>query len=186
MNVVQVIRFGRQEVANKQAERQARAVLLAWLFHNVGDVHQPLHSTALFSRRLFPEGDRGGNSIKTRQVGNLHALWDQFPGQSDTYQAARNKAIAYVNDASFAQIGSEAAAVLDAEAWSAESHALAKSAVYSDDVMAALKAMEAGSGVVEQIELLEDYLKTGGQVAERRMVQAGYRLGAVLKAVIAD
>jgi hypothetical protein len=68
-------------------------VILAWLFHDVGDIHQPLHSTALFSLRLFREGDCGGNLIKTFQAFNLHAVWDQFPGRGDGYQESRNKAI---------------------------------------------------------------------------------------------
>ena len=61
MNVVQAIRFARSECANSAASPESRAVLLAWLFHTVGDIHQPLHGTAMFSPRLFPEGDRGGN-----------------------------------------------------------------------------------------------------------------------------
>src|SRR5206468_2522083 len=85
MNVVQVIRFARKVAADKQASPNDRAMLLAWLFHDVGDIHQPLHSAALFSTRLFREGDRGGNSIKTKQSGNLHALWDNFPGRTDTF-----------------------------------------------------------------------------------------------------
>ena len=40
MNVVQVIRFARNVAADKQASPVARAVLLAWLFHDVGDIHQ--------------------------------------------------------------------------------------------------------------------------------------------------
>lgn len=29
---------------------------------------------------VFPEGDRGGNEIKSRQSKNLHALWDGLLG----------------------------------------------------------------------------------------------------------
>ena len=59
---------------------QDRAMLTAWIFHLVGDIHQPLHSSTLVSQRLFPEGDRGGNSIKLKQSYNLHALWDGTAG----------------------------------------------------------------------------------------------------------
>jgi len=38
------------------------AIALAWLFHLVGDVHQPLHTVQLFSRE-YPHGDRGGNEV---------------------------------------------------------------------------------------------------------------------------
>jgi len=37
-------------VEKKQNDRQPRAIALAWLFHLVGDVHQPLHTVQLFSR----------------------------------------------------------------------------------------------------------------------------------------
>jgi len=59
-----------------------RAVALAWVLHLTGDVHQPLHTSALFST-LFPDGDMGGNSFFV-QVGprgskkNLHSLWDSL------------------------------------------------------------------------------------------------------------
>jgi hypothetical protein len=186
MNAVQVIRFAQREIPDKQASPEDRSVLLAWLFHNSGDIHQPLHSTAMFSKRLFPEGDRGGNSVKTVQAGNLHSLWDQFPGQADGYREARNRAITVVNDSRLAKIGAEAAGALDAEVWMSESHDLAKSAVYESQIRVALKRMEDGGGTVEPIQLSNDYLKVGGRVAEQRVVQAGYRLGALLKTLIAE
>ena len=37
-----------------------KAMAYCWLFHLVGDIHQPLHCTALFSAEHFPKGDRGG------------------------------------------------------------------------------------------------------------------------------
>ena len=181
MNVVQVIRFAEREISRNEISLENRAVLLSWLFHNVGDIHQPLHSTALFSKRLFPEGDRGGNSVKTVQAGNLHALWDQFPGQVDEFRGTRNRAIALVHDTGLAKIGSEATATLDAERWNSESHELAKTVVYDNDVLAALKSMESGGGAIEPMQLSERYLKAGGGIAEQRIAQAGFRLGAVLR-----
>ena len=74
---------------------ETRGLLLAWLFHDVGDIHQPLHSSALFSTRLFPDGDRGGNSVKTREAGNLHSLWDGFAGRNTEFRTAHNKAIGH-------------------------------------------------------------------------------------------
>ncbi|MBV2150076.1 hypothetical protein KRZ98_17680 [Sphingobium sp. AS12] len=40
---------------NPRASNAERAVALCWIFHIVGDVHQPLHAAELFSSR-FPEG----------------------------------------------------------------------------------------------------------------------------------
>ena len=85
MNVTQAINLGRRVVKDPQASPADRAVMLAWLFHCVGDIHQPLHGAAMFSVRLFPEGDRGGNSVKTKQNGNLHALWDGLLGRDEEF-----------------------------------------------------------------------------------------------------
>jgi len=38
---------------------ERRAIALAWLFHLVGDIHQPLHTAQLFTVD-YPQGDRGG------------------------------------------------------------------------------------------------------------------------------
>jgi hypothetical protein len=183
MNAVQAIRFARRECANQAASPESRAVLLAWLFHTVGDIHQPLHGTAMYSPWLFPEGDRGGNSVRVLQAGNLHSLWDQFPGRDEDYRGPRNKAIGYVSDAAFAEIGKSAAAILNEQSWAVESQSLAKIAVYDAEVMAALRRMEAAGGV-DAINLSEAYLKEGGRISERRLVEAGHRLGAVLKEIV--
>ena len=53
---------------------------LAWMLHLVGDIHQPLHSSARVTARE-PEGDRGGNDFTLDDVeswGNLHAFWDSI------------------------------------------------------------------------------------------------------------
>ena len=51
-----------------------------WLFHLVGDVHQPLHTVSLFKTK-YPDGDRGGNLVFVRAkrsgaILDLHQLWD--------------------------------------------------------------------------------------------------------------
>ena len=56
------------------------AVELAWLLHLVGDVHQPLHSSARVTN-AEPHGDRGGNDFALddpESWGNLHAFWDSI------------------------------------------------------------------------------------------------------------
>ena len=47
------------DVLTSDAEDSDKSVALCWLFHLVGDVHQPLHTTTLFTEE-FPNGDRGG------------------------------------------------------------------------------------------------------------------------------
>src|SRR5262245_9316877 len=146
---------------------------------------QPMHCKVLFSTRMFTDGDRGGNSVRTAQAVNLHALWGNFPGRGNTVRAARNRAITYVSNDAVATIGKAAAFSLDESEWLAESYSLAKTVAYDVEVMDALRRMEAGGGSVEVITLSQGYLLAGGQVAEKRLVQAGYRLGAVLKQIAA-
>ena len=49
------------------------------VIHYVGDIHQPLHNSALVSKE-YPKGDAGGNAIKITNskngVNNLHKLYD--------------------------------------------------------------------------------------------------------------
>jgi hypothetical protein len=71
-----------QRILRSEAPAEQRAIALAWLFHLVGDVHQPLHTAQMFSRQ-YPDGDRGGNEVCVRVSAdgpaiNLHALWDRL------------------------------------------------------------------------------------------------------------
>jgi hypothetical protein len=74
-----------------------RAIALAWLFHLIGDIHQPLHTIQLFSRE-YPSGDRGGGDFcvrvaSDRAVLSLHRLWDGLITSSNNHQTLRNIAI---------------------------------------------------------------------------------------------
>jgi hypothetical protein len=184
MNVTQAIGLGRRVVTDRQSSPADRAVMLAWLFHCVGDIHQPLHGAAMFSVRLFPEGDRGGNSVKTQQNGNLHALWDGLLGRDDEFRAARNAALKLAADEELNRLGKESHSALDEIKWRDESHEIAKANVYTTEVVEALGRMEAGGGPVEEISLSEAYLKVGGHIAEQRVVQAGFRLAELLKSLV--
>jgi len=185
MNVVQTIRMARRLLVDKSTPDDKKAVMLCWLMHDVGDIHQPLHSTALYSRNLFPTGDRGGNSIKTDQRQNLHAVWDQFLGVRSSFRTTHNRAIKEMNDPDQSTAGTDAATKLDEKTWLDESHALAVSTAYDSEVTGYLR------GYVDEkeappIHLTERYLKEGGRVAELRVVEAGYRLGAVLKQIAGE
>ena len=69
-----------------------RAVALCWLFHLIGDVHQPLHTVALFTTQFpVPEGDRGGTRFYIRvtpanRTISLHEFWDDLILGSERFQ----------------------------------------------------------------------------------------------------
>ena len=191
MNILQTIAFARQQLADTEVPKAERAVLLCWLCHLVGDLHQPLHSTASFSRNLYPDGDHGGNLVRTQVRNNLHSLWDGFPGGKRTLREARNDALTLMAHPELQPLGPAAAAQLDHLVWFDESRKLAVSVVYTPEVLTPLQGLEAERQPGEtaeltpipKLELSEEYLKTGGQVAQRRLIEAGYRLGAVLSEI---
>jgi hypothetical protein len=85
-NVLTALEDNRR-IAVSDPDLQKRAIALTWLFHLVGDVHQPLHTSQLFSVD-YPNGDQGGNQIciRTRpgnQPVNLHSFWDEVITRSE-------------------------------------------------------------------------------------------------------
>jgi hypothetical protein len=182
-NVVQVIKLARQIIKDPAAAPKDKGLMLAWLFHTVGDLHQPAHSSALFSRNLFPRGDRGGNLVSTEQQGSLHSVWDRFPGASISYFKARNEAFDLID--SHRQHGEGAAGELREDRWLDESFELAKSDVYSLDVLSHLRVYEMDNEhELLPLDLADGYLRSGGRHCDKRMIAAGYRLAAVLKQLI--
>ena len=77
-NAVSQLRELALSVADTSGRADKRAIHLAWIFHLVGDVHQPLHAASrVTDRRDEREGDRGGNGFGLDEGNrNLHAFWD--------------------------------------------------------------------------------------------------------------
>src|SRR4029077_2539834 len=85
-----------ESIARNENDPERKAIALAWLFHLVGDVHQPLHTTQLFTVE-YPQGDRGGNQIcvrvtQARQQMDLHRFWDGVITSSSDLTRLRNAA----------------------------------------------------------------------------------------------
>jgi hypothetical protein len=59
MNILTELAENESMVKNDN-DPQRKAIALAWLFHLVGDIHQPLHTAQLFNAD-YPQGDRDGN-----------------------------------------------------------------------------------------------------------------------------
>ena len=71
-----------------------RALYARYLIHLAGDIHQPLHSVALFNA-TYPHGDMGGNRelivLLNGTERKLHQFWDSgaFLFQNDTWNFFR-------------------------------------------------------------------------------------------------
>jgi len=167
------------------------AVALTWLFHLVGDIHQPLHTTRLFTT-TWPDGDRGGTRFYVQEVPlgavlSLHALWDNMILGSDRFTDVRNKAIELRNtyprpeadepeDGDEDDVESEDG---DFDAWALEGHEVAKDVAYLRG------ALQGGPTELTAVLLPEDYASAAGAVAAERAALAGYRLAELLTDLLA-
>jgi hypothetical protein len=184
-----------------------RAVDLLWLFHLVGDTHQPCHCAQLFDPEKLPEGDRGANGImilglKYQSIGMnsdvLHAFWDSlFNGETNTPIDILARATDLRAKASLWENARSALAVTDPNAWLREGHALAKSTVYSPVLLQRLRSarvevitktsrskgtrQEQTVMVSMPTAALHDYVATARQAADQLAVTAGLRLAAAIK-----
>lgn len=185
MNIVQTIRLARRELSDRRTPLRDQALWLTWLCHTVGDLHQPLHSTTMINAARLPEGDRGGNTIPTKQRGNLHALWDNFPGGKLQLAEARKRALTWMQDTELRAQAMPAARILNEDIWWQESRHLSESAVYDEEVRTYLKQLPPRPIDKEtpKLTLSEDYLERGGQISRVRILEAGLRLGAVLQEI---
>jgi hypothetical protein len=180
-NVIQAIEYCKETLRGR-ASAEEKSLAICWLFHLVGDIHQPLHSTALFSVEHFPKGDRGGNDIPLARGKNMHAMWDILLG-AQYYMSNVQKSVAELSDRQrFGEVWDNAAKETDPRKWAAESHELCKSMVYNNTIFDAVRSAPSGEKPAP-VDLPEDYFKAAGEQARRRVIAAGLRLGATLKSL---
>jgi hypothetical protein len=174
-----------------------RAVMLCWLFHVLGDVHQPCHAAALYYPKKLWSGDRGGNGVTIKDLPTkpLHAYWDNLLGGPGTdLNHAFDNARALLNDAALVKNAEAVLSINTPEGWITESSVSAKQYVYPAPVMKGVgEAKPAGytkNGVgffSVTIELsqpeLEKYQADALAVARQRIVTAGLRLAQAVKSV---
>jgi hypothetical protein len=113
-----------------------KAIALAWLYHLVGDIHQPLHTAQLFTVE-YPQGDRGGNEICVRvtQAGqpmDLHRFWDGVITSSQNLTRLRNEATALRNRQEFQRGQLTELGNTDFESWAKESFEIATKFAYQN------------------------------------------------------
>ncbi len=168
--------------SNQEMTATDKAMRLCWLAHLVGDLHQPLHATAFFSKD-FPKGDLGGNLYEVRNTGgriNLHKLWDEILGGAESHKIIAQHVKAIVSEPKRQREAlAESLKRKDCEEWALESVADAREHVY-------LKLQLPGANVskkvaLDDVPMLPDgYEANARDVARRRMALAGYRLADVL------
>lgn len=183
-NILQAIKHAKAAI-DSRAGADVKAFAYCWLFHLVGDIHQPLHSTSLFSVNQFPLGDRGGNSIPLAGGENLHSRWDGLLGRRDRLRNVDREVTELSDRDRYGDTWESAARETDAQRWAAESHDLCKTVVYSDAILTVVRETSADMKFVP-IKLPASYMKQAGEVARRRIITAGVRLGVLLRSVNHD
>ncbi len=177
-NLVTSLRSNRAALQGDDAA--AKAVAITWIFHQVGDIHQPCHAVAYFSK-WKPEGDRGGNDcyVRTGPAGaviNVHSLWDGLILADHSYGATGNEAtkLRLRDDLSPDKLPGDVNE-LDTDVWTRESVALAERLVYWNRILKG--GTQRSSGPI----LPDGYLTAAKFAAEQRVVLSGYRLANLLK-----
>lgn len=163
------------------ADPGQRAIALCWLFHIVGDMHQPLHAGQRQDGR-FPLSDFAGTKGWVRRSAaapqeTLHHFWDtaaDVPG--DELDGANAVASAIEADPPpVAPPGGDWLA--DYRRWVRESEQVAAQSAYPGAMDAeAAEADKAG-------ELAPDYIEQARIVARKRIGEAGERLADLLAAL---
>jgi len=152
-----------------------KALHLSWIFHQAGDIHQPLHAVARFSKAI-PEGDRGGNEVgfpSARGIGNLHSYWDSLLGRAEDPAELEKLADAIVAEHPKDGLAAELAK-MNISDWAQESVSLSLSTVYRNLDPNIRRFADRPIG----------YEADAVRVARKRIALAGYRLGEELRRAV--
>ena len=161
-----------------RANDAQKAVAIAWLEHLIGDIHQPLHTSARVTD-TEPKGDQGGNLFlltpkdtpRDKQE-NLHWFWDSIvirnvPNKNNECDQDFVDPIAekIMKEYSWRNMQKDIEAG-NFDRWAKESLMYAQFDVYSSD----LKRFEMPS---------DKYKKKAFKIARLRLALAGYRMATV-------
>lgn len=159
----------------KSGNSEQRAVHFCWLMHLVGDIHQPLHCTAMFTEQ-FPAGDRGGNLALVR-IGrgkkNLHSFWDGLLGEKISLAEVGGTAVKIdeMMNADPMLIESDIANHRTPEEWAHEGLATAQKHVYLEG-----RLLVAHASSAEVPTVPDDYAPNAGKIARICIAKAAVRL----------
>jgi S1/P1 Nuclease len=169
-------------VVKNENDAERKAIALAWLFHFVGDIHQPLHTA-----KLFNVGDRGGNEICVRvtQAGqpmDLHRFWDGVTTSGSSLTRLRNEATALRSRQEFQRSQLTELANTDFKSWAKESFEIAAKIAYLNGGRIGIpRGGNMDCTMVALAPVLPmGYVVGARRIADRRMILAGYRLADLL------
>jgi hypothetical protein len=190
LNALQLLTLAATSIKDPTLPDDRKALLLSWIFHVVGDLHQPLHCVALFGIPALTdlsEGDRGGNRIFWPDNGpfkrmTLHAYWDLLMRSNMDEKQAHIQALKLLKDSTLQAQAQAALSVPYPAKWVEEGTALANTAVYSPEILDQVKNQKADQNGDVQIQAPStDYKNKATSLAHQRLLIGGYRLGQLLE-----
>jgi hypothetical protein len=172
----------RKSVKNhtSKSKREHRAIMLSWLLHLVGDLHQPLHTVALVNA-TYPDGDHGGNFFFVRRSSTakgekLHGFWDNIVGSSMEIGDAAKLADELVG--MFAKTNQMVQG--DFNDWANESAQLGLRSGYQFKGV----SIPGGKSIKFAKTLPFGYVSAAREIAREQVALAGYRLAKMIKDIL--
>lgn len=186
-------------LSSMETNASERASALGWLLHLVGDIHQPLHVSDLFSKE-FPAGNAAGTQEYVMDPVNnmpmpLHLLWD-----SNIYRSTEHDAVQQIAQELMEKYPRSAFPELkslegpgDFEKWARESYDVAVEFAYGYGIETVIdpdKDLDPDKAVKKMVayivhgvpplqeapEVPAEYWEKLQQVCQRRIALAGYRI----------
>ena len=166
--VVNRIRFFQQQLADTSLPPQTRRIALMFLAHLIGDIHQPLHSTARAA-------DAGGNNVVVKffnQVQKLHQVWDSSMLSHINKPDSELVTLLTTEPPAVTNTG------FDPQAWAFESFDAARKTVYKD-------LPNVQNNQANPINLKStNYQAAGAKVVQARLFAASVRFADVINAAL--
>lgn len=190
-------------IASPETSRSERALALCWVLHIVGDIHQPLHVSDLYSEE-FPTGNAAGALSYVRDPISstpipLHVLWDSNVLRVPTLQEVDKHARDFLRKyprSGFPELTANPVGTPDTfETWARESHQVAIDWAFdiemvsdpakdqsADELVANMVnfILNGVSPVDDAPDVPDEYWERLRLTAERRITLAGYRIADII------
>jgi hypothetical protein len=187
-NVVWAIGQAASTLGSARAEDFEKALMLRMLIHFVGDLHQPLHMINRITME-HPEGDFGGNlfDLSGGEARSLHAYWD---GTAALFPHVQATDTSWYPIRDFARRIAQEVAPPDATLLTPRDSARVGPWIESNAREWALESYRHGMAAYEGITPggYPDaaYEGRAQAVVRERLAWGGYRLAAILNAVVPE
>lgn len=178
-NVVYAINHVITSIQSPEISKPLKAVYFSWLIHLTADIHQPLHTCAMFDGDKFKKGDRGGNDIYIRTASDttdLQDFWDELLGTSNDTRTVLQQGFTYRKQIPFKE---EYLSNMNPDSWAKESFLIAKYNAYLNG-----KLKYATNKKAPAPKVPDNYVENSKTLAIKQGTIAGYRLAGQISSIV--